>query len=101
MRIGTPSAAPSRQRKSPTAMATRYDDILGVGANTIVCCVTAGPGVSESTLPFETAMSPRSRVTVNEYVALNDGSSKHGNARRASVDSNWVTAYFRSFVLLM
>src|SRR5262245_18676712 len=101
MRIGIPSAAPSRHLKSPTAIATRYDDIFGVGANTMVCWVGAGPGVSDTTLPFEIAMSPRSMVTVNENVALNAGSSKQGKARRASVDSNCVTAYFRAFVLLM
>src|SRR5262249_16432535 len=101
MRIGTPSAAPSRHLKSPTAMATRYDDIRGVGENTIVCWVIAGPGVSDTTLPFEIAMSPRSTVIVSEKVALNAGSSKQGNALRASVDSNCVTAYFRAFVLLI
>jgi hypothetical protein len=51
--------------------------------------------------PFEIAVSPRSSVSVMSKVALNAGSSKQGNARRASVDSNCVTAYFRSFVLLM
>ena len=67
----------------------------------MVCCVIAGPGVSDTTLPLEIAVSPRSTVSVSANVALNAGSSKHGKARRASVDSNWVTAYFRSLVLLM
>jgi len=52
-------------------------------------------------LPLEIAVSPRSIVSVTANVALNAGSSKQGNARRASVDSNCVTAYFRSLVLLM
>ena len=70
-------------------------------ANFSVWRSAPGPGVSDSSLPFEMAVSPRSTVSVTANVALNAGSSKHGNARRASVDSNWVTAYFRSLVLLM
>src|SRR5215210_8010557 len=96
IRIGTDSADPSRHLKSPTAIATRYVDMRGVVANFIVCWVTAGPATSDSILPFEIAVSPRSIVTVTANVALNAGSSKQGKARRASVDSNWVTAYFRS-----
>ena len=92
MRIGIPSAPPSRHWKSPTAIATRYDDIFGVVANVIVCCEAPGPGVSESMRPLAIAVSPRSAVTVTAKVALKTGSSKQGNARRASVDSNWVTA---------
>src|SRR6266550_1918355 len=99
IRIGMPPFAPSRHLKSPTAIATRYEDIFGDVANFMVCCVIAGPAVSDSTLPLEIAVSPRSIVKVTENVALNAGSSKHGNARRASVDSNCVTAYFRSLVL--
>src|SRR5947209_8785972 len=101
MRIGTESAAPSRHLKSPTAIATRYADIFAVVANFIGCGWAAGPGVSERTLPFEIATSPRSTVKVSANVALNAGSSKQRNARLASVDSNCVTAYFRSLVLLM
>ena len=58
--------------------------------NFIVCWLMAGPGTSDSTLPLEIAVSPRSIVTVTAKVALKAGSSKHGNARRASVDSNCV-----------
>jgi hypothetical protein len=36
---------------------------------------------------------PTSTETVNANVALKAGSSKHGNARRASVASNCVTAF--------
>ena len=43
------SAAPSTHLKSPTVIATRYDDIFAVVENFIVCCVTAGPGTSDST----------------------------------------------------
>src|SRR2546428_14068308 len=97
MRIGTLSAPPSRHLKSPTAIATRYDDIFGDVANLIVCCVMLGPATSDSTFPFEIAVSPRSIVVVSANVALSAGSSKQGNARRAPVDSNGVTADFRPF----
>src|SRR4051812_42294888 len=92
IRIGVPSAVRSRHAKSPTAIATRYDDIFGLLANFSVWRRPPGPGVSDSSAPFEIAVSLSSIVSVTENVALNAGSSKHGNARRASVDSNWVTA---------
>src|SRR5262249_43050778 len=100
MRIGTPSEPPSRHWKSPSAIATRYEDILAVVENFIVCWLAPGPGASETRRPFEMAMSPRSPITVTAKVALNDGSSKQGNARRASVDSSWVTAEERLLALL-
>src|SRR4026207_805159 len=99
--IGTPSEAPSRHLKSPTVIATRYDDIFGVVANLIVCCVGSGPGMSDSALPFEIAVSPRSMVSVTAKVALNAGSSNEGKARRASVASHCVTAYLRRGALLL
>src|SRR5438445_659520 len=48
-------------------MATRYDDIFGEVENLIVCWVAAGPGVSDTTLPFEIAVSAglTTRVTAN------------------------------------
>src|SRR5262245_13456182 len=101
MRIGTPSDAPSRHWKSPTAIATRYEDIFAVVENFIVCWLGPGPGVSERIRPFEIAVSALSAVTVTANVALNSGSSKPGKARRASVDSNCVTAYERLLALLM
>ena len=61
-RIGMPSDEPSRQTKSPTSSATRYDDIFGVRANVTVCLPGSGPGVSFVTLPFEIAVSPASTV---------------------------------------
>ena len=41
------SAPPSRHWKSPTAIATRYDDIFGVVENVSVWRPAPGPGVSE------------------------------------------------------
>ena len=45
---------------------------------------------------FEIATSPFGATIVMSNVAFIAGSSKHGNARRASVASNCVTAYFRA-----
>jgi hypothetical protein len=50
MRIGMPSAAPSRHLKPPTAMATRYDDIFSQVANLTVCCVMKWPGRRQRTV---------------------------------------------------
>ncbi len=49
-------------------------------------------GVSLVMGVFEIAVSPLSMVSVTSKVALSAGSSKLGKARRASVDSNCVTA---------
>ena len=86
---------------TPPLLRPAWGGMLAVVRNVPVCCVAAGPGLPYRPLPFEIAVSPRSIVSVTAKVALNAGSSKHGKARRASVDSNWVTAYFRSVVLLM
>ena len=91
-RIGTDPDEPSRHSKSPTAMATRYEDIFGLSANLSVCRPAPGPGVSDSSRPFEIAESFASIVSASENVAFSAGSSKHGNARRASVASNCVMA---------
>ncbi len=72
--------------------ATRYDDSGGVAAK-----VTSRPPrpsfSSRVTTPFEIAIAwlgtPDTR---NRHTALNAGSSKHGNTRRASAASNCVTA---------
>ena len=61
----------------------------------------SGPGTSETTRPLEIAVSPLSTIIEMSNVALNAGSSKDGNARRASVGSICVTAYFRPFASLM
>ena len=55
IRTGIPSALPALHSKSPTASATRYVDIFGVVSNLTVCLPAAGPGVSETTAPFEIA----------------------------------------------
>ena len=91
-RIGTPSLDPSMHLKSPTRNASRYVDIFGVRANVTVCSPTAGPAVSAITFVFEITMSCFGATIVTSNVALKAGSSKDGNARRASVDSNCVTA---------
>src|SRR5579864_7481750 len=80
-RIGIPSAAPDLHTKSPTIMAIRYVDIFGEGENVSVCFPSPGPGVSETILPFEIAVSPLSITSLMLYTALYAGSSKQGNAR--------------------
>ena len=49
-----------------------------------------------ATTQFETACRSSSRCSVIANRALKSGSSQHGNARRASVASNWVVAMTRS-----
>ena len=49
---------------------------------------------------FETAIAPFGTWIVSCHGTLNDGSSKHGNARRASIASNWVKTYQSPPVLL-
>jgi hypothetical protein len=78
--------------KSPTRNATRYVDIFGVVANATVCLPATGPGVSDTIFVFEIAVSPASTTSETSNVAFSAGSSKLGNARRASVASNCVTA---------
>src|SRR4051812_2891110 len=95
--MGTPSAPPLTHAQSPTASATRYVDNFGDVENVSVCSPAPGPGVSETILPLEMAVSPTSMVAEIENVAFISGSSKQGNARRASVASICVVAYFRLF----
>jgi hypothetical protein len=47
---------------------------------------------SSTTRVLETAVSAGSIASVTAKTALKSGSSQHGNARRASVASNWVAA---------
>jgi len=47
---------------------------------------------SPTTDVFDTAVSFGSITSVTANTALKAGSSQHGNARRASVASNWVAA---------
>ena len=84
--------APVRHTKSPTIITPDTSDIFGVVANFSVCFPGSGPGSSESTAPFEMAVSAASTMSDTSKVALNRGSSNDGNARRASVASIWVTA---------
>ena len=91
-RIGTPSLEPSMHLKSPIRNAIRYVDIFGVRANCTVCSPRTGPAVSEITLVLEITMSSFGATIVTSKVALKSGSSNDGKARRASVDSNCVTA---------
>ena len=51
-----------------------------------------GSGVSSTTGPLEKAASASSTTRVISKMALSSGSSQHGKARRASVDSIWVVA---------
>ena len=50
-----------------------------------------GPGASDTIFVFEIAVSPASTIKETSKVAFSAGSSKQGNARRASVASNCVT----------
>ena len=52
-----------------------------------------GPaGSSRTGAVFEIAVYPSGTTRVMPKTALNAGSSQHGNARRASTASNWLTA---------
>ena len=76
---------------SPTTKATRYVDILIESAKR----TTFRPvpvGASSITLVLEIATRRSGTTSVTEKTALHAGSSQHGNARRASVASNWVAA---------
>ena len=91
MRIGTPSARPPGTRKSPTAIATRYDDIFGVSEMSALAA-GFGPGVSDTSWPLRDRrvasidrQGDRERRFEGRFV-------ERWEARRASVDSNWVTA---------
>jgi hypothetical protein len=50
---------------------------------------------SETIAVLETAVRARSMASVEAKTALNEGSSQHGKARRASVASNCVAASVR------
>ena len=63
-RIGMPSDAPSRQTKSPTSIADEVGRHLRRASRTSTCaCRGSGPGVSESCLPLEIAVSPASTIS--------------------------------------
>ena len=55
--------------------------------------VRPSPRLSRRVSPvLDAASSPSSTTSVTAKVAFSAGSSKHGKARRASVDWNWVVA---------
>ena len=94
-RISVPEDERSEtQAKSPTANARRYVDIGGVSAKRTIF---RPPSVAtDSSGMFEMAARCPGTTIVTEKVALSDGSSQQGNARRASVGSNCVDARWRS-----
>ena len=49
-------------------------------------------GVREAWAPLDTASRSSETISDTPNVAFRSGSSKHGKARRASVDWNWVAA---------
>jgi hypothetical protein len=70
--------------------ATRYVDIFMDSAKR---STRFPPSCRSSTIRvFEMAVSAGSIARVTAKTALNCGSSQQGNARRASVASNWVAA---------
>ena len=87
MRIGMPSAPPLEALEIADGHRDQIRRHLRRGRERHrVLRRRPAAGVSESTRPFEIAVSPRSIVSVTAKVALKAGSSKHGKARRASVD---------------
>src|SRR6516165_3238153 len=90
--IGTPpTSIGAVDSNGPTTKATRYVDIRIVVANR-TSRRPSSSDVSEVIAPFDTEVRPAGTTKVTANVALNVGSSKHGNARRASVASNCVVA---------
>ncbi len=91
VRSGTPRTSTGFEGTiGPTASATRYEEIGGVSENDTI---RRPPFVSsETALPFASTSLPAGASTVSAQRALNAGSSKQGNTRRASAASNWVTA---------
>src|SRR5678815_5085984 len=79
---------------SPAPSATRYDGNFLV----VLKRVRRTPAFTfdSTTSPFERTTAPSGASTVSAQVALNDGSSKLGMARRASAASNWVTTSLSS-----
>ena len=79
----------STKSNGPTPNATRYEGSgLVVPNSTRLRSVPSA--VSFAMLVFETAISARGTSSVSCHGTLLSGSSMHGNARRAYVDSNCV-----------
>ena len=70
-------------------------DITGVSANRTVLKPPSPVSTALGGM-FETATRSNGTTSVTANTAFCAGSSQHGNARRASVASNWVTAMIRS-----
>ena len=94
-RMRTPSRVRSSTlAKSPTMNARRYVDMTGVSANR-TDFFPAAPTLTETGSVLEIASNSAGTMSVTSNDALTAGSSQHGNARRASVDSNCVVANHR------
>src|SRR3989442_14718108 len=65
----------------------------GVSANVTILRPAAGSTVSEATSMLERTRYRSGTTTVIRNTALRAGSSKHGNARRATAGSHWVNPY--------
>ena len=83
--------APGVASYGPTVNASRYEDITGVSRKTVRWRPVAAASV-RSTGMFDMAARVASWISSTVNRALNSGSSKQGNARRASAASNCVTA---------
>src|SRR5208282_6284754 len=85
----TPPASRVSRSSSPATITKRYVDMRGVEPNeTRLSCEPTGSSCATGML--ETARKLFGTTMVGSMLALNDGSSQHGNTRRASVGSNWV-----------
>ena len=89
-RMGGSAVCPATTSNAPTANATRYVGIGAVVAN--VNAVLSPSGTRDVSDPFETASIPVGTVSATSYGVFHPGSSKRGNARRASAASNCVNA---------
>ena len=87
-----PTVAERASRSGPTASATRYVDMRGVSRKRTTFLPVRGSTRSCAGGSFDTTSSDGATTAVTSKRAFIAGSSKQGNARRASVASNWVNA---------
>src|SRR5690349_22169075 len=92
-RRGTFDEGAERTSRGPTANAMRYVGSGFVGANLNVSHFLSLDSVRPVSAAFAIAMFPLGVVMETSNGTLNPGSSKHGNARRASIGSNCVKTY--------
>src|SRR5262249_9169644 len=90
-RPGTFMPAIGTVSKGPTAIATRYEGMGGVGWNVTTRLAPARDSVATGVVP--PARPATGTRGVIRHGILNSGSSQQGNASRASVSSNWVKRY--------